>query len=136
MKIIKCGMDDVPELALMNKRLIDDEKSDNPMNIEELGERMRGFLGGEYSAYFFDAEGERIGYALVKNTATPLYLRQFFIAERHRRKHYGRQAFRLLMDRLGVDTIDVDVLPWNEAGRSFWKSCGFEEICVSMRYKG
>ena len=134
MEIIKCGMADAPELALLNKRLIEAEKSSNPMSVPELRERMEGFLRGEYSAYFFAVEGEHIGYALVKNTVTPPYLRQFFIAEAHRRRHYGQQAFQLLLDTLQVDAIDIDVLPWNEAGLLFWKSCGFVETCVSMRY--
>ena len=32
--------------------------------------------------------------------------------------------------------IDIDVLPWNKAGYSFWKKCGFDESCISMRYVG
>ena len=135
MRLIECTAADVPELAAMNKRLIDDEKSSNPMDLEQLRERMRGFLAGEYSAYFFAEGDEHIGYALVRNTAQPLYLRQFYIADAHRRRHCGTQAFRLLLERLGMDTIDVDVLPWNGPGLAFWKSCGFEETCVSMRYK-
>ena len=44
-------------------------------------------------------------------------------------------AFRELMAYLKLDTVDIDVLPWNERGMSFWKSCGFAETCVSMRYR-
>ena len=33
MKIEKCTLKDVNQLALLNKQLIDDEKSDNPMII-------------------------------------------------------------------------------------------------------
>ena len=45
----------------------------------------------------------------------------------------GKQAFKLLMDHLDTDVIDIDVLPWNESGFSFWKSLGFTEPCISMR---
>ena len=62
MEIIKCSMEDVSRLAAMNKKLIEDEQSDNAMNIEELQNRMAGFLSGDYSAYFFSEQDEIIGY--------------------------------------------------------------------------
>lgn len=53
MRIQKCTIADVPILAKLNKQLIDDEKSDNSMNISELENRMTEFLESEYNAYFF-----------------------------------------------------------------------------------
>lgn len=136
MQIKKCVIEDCCKLAEMNKKLIDDEKSDNPMNIEELQNRMRDFLDGDYSAYFFMKDDIVIGYALVRHTSNPLYLRQFFIDREYRQKKNGKQAFQKLMTYLKVETIDIDVLPWNNVGISFWKSCGFKETCISMRYGG
>ena len=135
MQIQKCTLENVPLLAQMNKRLIEDEKSTNSMTVAELEERMHGFLGTDYSAYFFIEESCVVGYALVKDTEKPLYLRQFFIERDYRRRHLGREAFHLLMDYLQTDTINIDVLPWNEPGLRFWKSCGFAETCISMQYK-
>lgn len=136
MHIQKCTLEDAALLSQMNKRLIDDEKSTNPMTVEELEERMRGFLSTDYSAYFFMQDETVVGYALVKDTEKPLYLRQFFIDREYRRQHLGRQAFHLLLDYLQTDTINIDVLPWNEPGLRFWHSCGFTETCISMQYKG
>ena len=129
----KCTTDDLLRLAAMNKRLIEDEKSSNPMTLKELEDRMEGFITGEYNAFFFEEEGQIVGYALVRHTSDPLYLRQFYIEREQRRRHYGKQAFKLLMDHLDTDVIDIDVLPWNESGFSFWKSLGFTETCISMR---
>ena len=135
MEIQCCTIQDIPLLARMNKRLIEDEGSDNPMTVPELEERMLGFLGSEYHGYFF-TEGETVlGYALVRHTASPLYLRQFYVERAYRRRHIGQRAFHLLLTYLETDRIDIDVLPWNEAGQQFWKSCGFAETCVSMRYQ-
>ncbi|MDE6746268.1 MAG: hypothetical protein K2J72_06475, partial [Oscillospiraceae bacterium] len=67
MQIIKCGEQDIPRLAAMNKCLIEDEKSDNPMNISELENRMKDFINMEYDAYFFKYGEDIAGYALVKN---------------------------------------------------------------------
>ena len=75
MQIQKCTMIDVPKLALLNKQLIEDEKSDNFMNINELESRMKGFLETDYSAYFFIENNQIIGYALIRNTGNPVYLR-------------------------------------------------------------
>lgn len=133
MHIRKCGIEDSETLALLNKQLIDDEKSDNPMSVAELTERMKGFLSKEYSAYFFEAEDSVLGYALVKTDCKPLYLRQFFIARQYRRQRLGTEAFYALMDFLGADTIDVEVLSHNKAGNRFWENLGFQEISRYMR---
>ena len=135
MKIKECTNQDIAQLALMNKHLIEDENSSNPMNLAELENRMRGFLDEEYKAYFFLEDERVLGYALVKHTVKPLYLRQFYIEREYRRRHCGKQAFMLLLEYIKEDVIDIDVLPWNEGGRLFWQSCGFEETCISMRFQ-
>ena len=139
MIVRKCSGNDLPRLTQFNKHLIEDEQSDNAMSEQELYHRMEGFLETEYDAYFFEVEGDVVGYALVKNSCEPLYLRQFYIDRPYRRKHYGEQAFRELLDFLKVDTIDIEVLTWNDRGMSFWKKLGFkaldeQERCVYMRF--
>lgn len=136
MNVIKCRREDVGTLAVLNKQLIEDEKSNNPMSIKELEERMKSFLETDYEAYFFEVNQDIIGYALVKTACTPLYLRQFMIDRKYRRQHCGTEAFHFLMEYLGADTIDIEVLPWNEAGKRFWESCGFREISRYMRLGG
>lgn len=135
MKIEKCTINDITQLALLNKQLIEDENSDNPMTVKELEERMAGFLSSEYNAYFFVVEENVIGYALVKHTCTPLYLRQFLIDRNYRKKRYGTEAVNALMAYLSIESMDIEVLPWNERGIRFWESCGFQEISRYMRYK-
>lgn len=134
MQIHKCTLQDVRRLAEMNKCLIEDERSSNPMNLEQLTDRMRTFLETEYDAYLFVEDDTTVGYALVRRTVSPLYLRQFYIVREVRRHHYGQVAFRALMDQLQTDTIDIEVLPWNEAGLKFWRSLGFTETCIAMRF--
>lgn len=135
MQLQKCSINDVAKLALLNKQLIEDEKSDNAMNLSELERRMKEFLETDYSAYFFIEDGQIIGYALVRNTNKPVYLRQFLIDRNYRNHHYGTQAFQMLLKYLEVKEIDVEVLPWNKNGLAFWKHCGFNETCIAMRYK-
>lgn len=133
MDIKTCTITDVPALALLNKQLIEDEKSNNPMSIAELEERMEGFLKTDYKAYFFLQEETVIGYALVNHSRNPLYLRQFLIKREYRKQHYGSKAFQLLIDFLAVKNLDLEVLPWNQAGLAFWQSCGLQEISRTLR---
>ncbi len=133
MRIVKCSLEDVERLAELNKQLIEDEKSDNQMNPEELKSRMKMFLQTDYSAYFFLEGHETVGYALVNEHSRPVYLRQFFIVRTSRRKHLGSSAVALLLKELAVSEMDTEVLSWNETGLKFWESCGFTERSRYMR---
>ena len=135
MKIVRCNKDNIPQLTIFNKQLIEDEGSENPMSVPELEKRMEGFLNTEYDAYFFEEESAMVGYALVKNSCSPLYLRQFFIGREYRKNHYGTKAFHALLEYLDVDSIDIEVLSGNEAGNRFWESLGFGEVSRYMRLK-
>ena len=135
MNIIKCSREDISQLAFFNKQLIEDEKSDNPMSVSELEKRMDDFLKTEYDAYFFEADNAIVGYALVKRTCSPLYLRQFFICREYRKNHYGTEAFQSLLEHLSVESIDIEVLSGNEAGNCFWESLGFKEVSRYMRLR-
>jgi predicted acetyltransferase len=130
-----CKNEDTDLLARMNKQLIEDEKHDNKMNIEQLKERMNNFIISDYNAYFFKHRDSIVGYALVNVNKNPLYLRQFFICREFRRKGYGKLAFENLIKLLKTDTVDIEVMVWNEVGRCFWKSLGFEERSMYMRYE-
>lgn len=133
MDIKKCTEADITYLARLNKQLIEDEKSDNPMNIFELEERMKNFISTDYDAYYFYVNDNIIGYALVNHSVEPLYLRQFLIDRKYRKQHYGTEAFKSLLEFFGVSKIDIEVLAWNKTGKLFWESCGFKDISHYMR---
>jgi GNAT superfamily N-acetyltransferase len=103
------------------------------MNINELKSRMKMFLETDYVAYFFTEDADIIGYALIKFNSDPIYLRQFLIERKYRRRHLGKKALELLLDELKTNTIDIEVLSRNEAGLKFWENCGFVERSRYMR---
>ena len=111
MQIKLCSESDVTKLAEMNKHLIEDEKSDNPMNLSELENRMSGFISNEYNAYFFMENDAVIGYALVRESETETYLRQFYIERDFRRNHLGTEAFKELKSFLGKTSRVILSLP-------------------------
>jgi len=135
MQIYKCELSDIRQLAVLNLQLIEDEKSDNPMTVEELEERMSEFMNGDYNAYFYRDEGNTIGYALVRISSMPMYLRHFFVCREYRRNGCGKTFFGDLLKELGVRTIDIEVYSWNETGKRFWESLGFSPRCIYMRYQ-
>ncbi len=133
MNIEICTEKDSSLIAKLNKELIEDEQSDNSMNMQELEERMLGFIAKDYKAFLFYENNEIIGYALVDVSRNPMYLRQFLIKREYRRKGYGKIAFDELLNELDTKTIDIEVLSWNKRGIAFWNSCGFKERSKYMR---
>ena len=133
MVINECTYNDLDILADLNKQLIDDENSNNNMSIEELKERMNGFISTTYKAFLFLIEDNIYGYALVNIEKNPYYLRQFFIVREFRQNGYGKKALSLLLDELKTTEIDLEVLSNNERGISFWRSCGFREYSKYMK---
>lgn len=134
MEIEKCTINDIYELAVMNNQLIEDEQCDKKrLTLQELEERMLGFITGDYDAYYFTVDKAIVGYGLVDRTKSPLYLRHFLIKREFRRKSYGKEAIKILLERLGTNTLEIEVYSWNERGIRFWESCGFKERCKYMR---
>lgn len=62
--LVPASLSDVPCLALMNQRLIQDEGSRNPMTLSHLEDRMRGWLEGDWKADLVMTEGKVVGYLL------------------------------------------------------------------------
>ena len=91
----KAGEADLPLLARLNRALIEDEGSRNPMMLEELQQRMGGLLKDGWQIDLFCRESDVLGYALYSidrddyEDAPFIYLRQFLIAREHRRRGYG-----------------------------------------------
>jgi GNAT superfamily N-acetyltransferase len=127
---------DLPLLARMNRPLIEDEHSRNPMGLDELAARMKRWMDEHWSVKLFvDAvTGAVVGYALYQERADEyfpdqrnVYLRQMFVEREQRGGGIGQQA----LDRLVADcfppgcTVMIDVLDANPRGAKFWRKAGF-----------
>lgn len=124
---------DIGLLAEWNYQLIRDEGHRNSMNAEELAVRMKTWLAGDYRAVVFSAE-RPAAYALFREDASSVYLRQFFVRREQRRQGVGRAAFEILRARIWpLDArLTVDVLCRNVAGIAFWRSMGYEDYCLTL----
>jgi GNAT superfamily N-acetyltransferase len=129
---------DAPLLAAMNYRLIRDEGHRNPMSLDQLEQRMRSWLAGEYQAILFEDDTGAAGYALFKREPEWVYLRQFFVVPERRRAGVGRTAIHWLLKEAWPDALRVrlDVLVNNPAGLAFWRSVGFADYCITMEKNG
>ena len=126
---------DITLLSRLFKELAEDEPADVLRTEEKAREEMEDFLARGETAYIFTADGEVAGYALVVLGRKPPYLHQFYICRSERRKGYGTIAFKLLLETLKINEMDLDVYVWNERGRAFWDSLGFKPRAVIMRYR-
>jgi GNAT superfamily N-acetyltransferase len=134
---------DLPLLAQMNKRLIEDQGSRNPMPIEQLQNRMSGWLHGDWTIEFFE-EGEIVGYVVYQTRRdeffperTEVYVRQFFIERDQRGRGLGSAAFKLLREtRFPTGSrITLEVLATNPKGFKFWSRVGFQPYYTMMDLK-
>ncbi len=128
---------DVEQLVAMNAHLIEDERYDSPLPLDELRQRMRGFVSGEFHVLLFetnDASAATVGYCVIDVSKRPMYLRHFFICRNHRRKGYGRASLAKLIKDLNISDLDVEVMAWNEVGRAFWRRIGFRHRYDGLRW--
>jgi ribosomal protein S18 acetylase RimI-like enzyme len=130
--------DDVPLLARMNRRLIEDENHRNRDQSDAwLTERMRGFLAGDYRAVLFESGGEPAGYALYTERtehADEIRLRQIYVERGKRRRGIGREMLRILRDEIwpAGRRITVGVLAGNADAIAFYRAIGFKPYAVEM----
>lgn len=142
LRLQRATISDIPVLAVMNKQLIEDEQSANPMGIKELEGRMQEFFDADWKVDFIMCEEERIGYALyqyreasVHREKKQVYVRQYFIGREHRNRGYGKAGVELLIKCRfqGVQSIEIDVLETNPEGKRFWDKAGFKPYFTNMR---
>ncbi len=132
---------DLPLLARMNRHLIVDEGSPNPMNVQQLEDRMRGWFFSDWHIDLICHDQDVVGYALYqfrKNQYFPdqeeVYLRQYFIKREYRRQGFGQAGIRLLLETRFKpgQTVILDVLERNTAGKQFWRKVGFAPYTTTM----
>ena len=131
-------------LAQMNQRLIEDEAGRNPMTLEQLEDRMKGWLArGDYAIELI-LNPQPLGYLVYRNNPDnyfpqqrQVFLRQFFIERAFRRQGLGRAAVELwLATRVPAGSrVLLEVLASNHAGLAFWQSVGFDEFSLTMVLK-
>ncbi len=143
LKLRPASSSDLPVLARMNKGLIEDEGSRNPMSLEQLEARMQGWLESETWKIELLVQGEKIvGYILYRPEQDEyfpqqkVYLRQFYVLPDCRRQGLGRAAVKHFLNQWPQGTrIVLEVLTSNAVGKAFWQCLGFTEYAVALEYQ-
>ena len=125
---------DLDLLAEWNHQLIEDEGHRNPMTVQQLAERMKGWLQGEYRAVIFEGENESVAYALYRTEESLIYLRQLFVRRDRRREGIGRAAMTLLRNEIWPRDrrLTVEVLCANQAAVAFWRGVGYQDYSLML----
>ncbi len=138
----KATINDIGELAEMNKELIADERSRNPMNINQLELRMQTWLDGSWSAIMIYKHDVLIGYLLYQQRTDEhfpdqriIFVRQFFVQRTYRRRGIGREAFERITKQFFPSDARVmlDVLATNPEALHFWEDIGFTQYAIRLQ---
>ncbi len=137
-------LSDLPQLAIMNSCLVDDQGSENPFSLEEYEVRFREWLDTDiWTVDVFLSDGQMIGYSVYQERKdyyypeeAVIYIRQYYIERSHRRLGLGKAAFQILIDTRfpkDIQSIALDVVATNSEGQNFWRKIGFNEYFVAMK---
>jgi predicted acetyltransferase len=130
----RANLNDCALLAELNYQLIRDEGHRNKMTVPELEQRMRGWLQSKYSAIIFEDGRETVAYALYREQAEEIYLRQLFVVRNRRRQGIGREAIEILRSQIwpANKRLTVDVLVKNTAAVAFWRATGYKDYSLTL----
>jgi GNAT superfamily N-acetyltransferase len=122
-------------LAILNQQLIEDEHIPYAMTAPQLESRMRDWIEGDYTAMLFFEAHEVVAYAVFREEAHSIHLRQFFVQRAQRRKGVGRQVFAMLRGEVwpGDKRVTVDVLLENREAVAFWHALGFDDYYLGLQ---
>lgn len=128
---------DIPQLAELNRQLMEDEVHPYPLPIDALRARMARWIAGEYQVLVFRNGARTAGYAVWRAEDRGAYLRHFFICRDQRRAGLGRAALALLRrDHLPKDRpLQIEATVWNADAIAFWHAIGFKDFALSMELK-
>lgn len=130
------GARDAQLLARLNLLLVEDGADFGSPDPGFFQRRMQRWLGdGHNRAVLFEDERGRLqAYAVYKEDAAEIYLRQFLVLRAARRRGVGREAYTLLRTRIwnADKRLTLEVLSANRAAYRFWRSLGYRDCAVTL----
>lgn len=136
-RFVPAQVSDAASLARMNQQLIRDSGHRNPMSLAALEQRMATWLRGEYRAVLIFHHHRAVGYALYRQDADWLAIRQLFVLPDHRRRGLARATIDWLRHQpeLSVPRLRIEVLVDNQPAIAFWRAMGFHDYALTMEWE-
>ncbi len=126
MEIVRAELTDAETLAGLNQHLIEDEGHPNPMNRDQLAQRMKEWLKTDYICYMVKDNGCIVAYCLYRDDGGYYYMRQLYVDRSHRRRGIATQLLDWLYENVWTDKkVRLDVLAQNRDAVAFYKTYGF-----------
>ena len=126
MEIARAELNDAEVLAGLNQHLLEDEGHPNPMNIDQLAQRMKEWLETDYNCYTVKQNGCIVAYCLYRDDSGYYHMRQLYVDTSHRRRGIATQLLDWLYENVWTDKkVRLDVLAHNRDAVAFYKRYGF-----------
>ena len=126
MEIARAELNDAEGLAGLNQHLLEDEGHPNPMNIDQLAQRMKEWLENDYNCYTVKQNGCIVAYCLYRDDSGYYYMRQLYVDRSHRRRGIATRLLDWLYENVWTDKkVRLDVLAHNRDAVAFYKRYGF-----------
>ncbi len=128
---------DIPQLAELNRQLMEDEAHPYMLDPETLRARMTRWVAGEYRVLVFRNGARICGYAAWCTEERGTYLRHFFICRGQRRRGLGRAIVeRLRREHFPKDQpLQLEAAVWNTGAIAFWRAVGFKDFGLTLEMK-
>lgn len=94
---------------------------------------------GNYLNILVDEDQEEVGFiwfSVINNAQRILFLYDFEVVEKHRRKGYALQSLNILEEKareLGCGQIELHVFGFNTGAQSLYSKAGFQVTNINMR---
>lgn len=128
---------DIPQLAVLNRQLMEDEVHPHMLDLDSLRARMARWIAGEYHVLVFHNDARLCGYAAWCAEERGTYLRHFFICRDQRRLGLGRAVIdKLRRDHFPKDQpLQLEAAIWNTDAIAFWRAVGFKDFGLTLELK-
>ena len=120
-------------LTELNRRLIEDERAPNSMNLRQLAERMAQWLAEGYTCYLATEAGETVAYCLFRDDGDYYYLRQLYVERRHRRTGIATRLLDWMFANVWLaKPVRLEVFVHNATAIAFYRAYGFRVGVLRM----
>lgn len=121
-------------LGRLNYQLIHDLNLPHHLSALQLGKRMKTWLATDHRAILFELNGEVVAYAVYRESAKEIYLRQFLVIRLHRRRGLARRAVGLLRSQIWSQAkkLTLEVLVANVRALEFWRKVGYSDHSLKL----